>query len=70
MTPELTSDWSRQDYTRINFEDPLHPWGFFNETEQSQVEFETKVHQKVRNHGEGPYQGLLLVESGYYRFHI
>ena len=25
---------------------------------------------KVRNHGEGPYQGLLLVESGYYRFHI
>ena len=33
-----------------------------------------KVHPKVRNHGEGPYQGpyqgLLLVESGYYRFHI
>ena len=25
---------------------------------------------KVRHHGEGPYQGLLLVESGYYRFHI
>ena len=25
-----------------------------------------KVHQKVRNHREGPYQGLLLVESGYY----
>ena len=25
---------------------------------------------KVRNHGEGPYYGLLLVESGYYRFHI
>ena len=25
---------------------------------------------EVRNHGEGPYQGLLLVESGYYRFHI
>ena len=25
-----------------------------------------KVHPKVRNHGEG----LLLVESGYYRFHI
>ena len=25
---------------------------------------------KVRNHGEGPYKGLLLVESGYYRFHI
>ena len=23
-----------------------------------------------RNHGEGPYYGLLLVESGYYRFHI
>ena len=22
------------------------------------------------NHGEGPYSGLLLVESGYYRFHI
>ena len=25
-----------------------------------------KLHPKVRNHGEGPYQGLLLVES----FHI
>ena len=24
-----------------------------------------KVHPKVRNHGEGPYQGLLLVESAY-----
>ena len=29
-----------------------------------------KVHPKVRNLGEGPYYGLLLVESGYYRFHI
>ena len=29
-----------------------------------------KFHPKVRNHGEGPYSGLLLVESGYYRFHI
>ena len=36
----------------------------------SQVELEMKVHMKVRNHGEGPYQGLLLVESGYYRIHI
>ena len=34
------------------------------------LELETKVHPKVRNHGEGPYYGLLLVESGYYRFHI
>ena len=34
------------------------------------VEIQTKVHPKVRNHGEGPYSGLLLVESGYYRFHI
>ena len=25
---------------------------------------------KVRNHGEGPYEGLLLVERGSYRFHI
>ena len=25
---------------------------------------------KLYNHGEGPYQGLLLVESTYYRFHI
>ena len=25
---------------------------------------------KVRNHGEGPNYGRLLVESGYYRFHI
>ena len=24
----------------------------------------------ISNHGEGPYKGLLLVESGYYRFHI
>ena len=30
----------------------------------------SELHPKVRNHGEGPYQGLLLVESGYYRFHI
>ena len=29
------------------------------------VELETKVHPKVRNHGEGPYEGLLLVESAY-----
>ena len=34
------------------------------------VELETEVHTKVRNHGEGPYKGLLLVESGYYHFHI
>ena len=34
------------------------------------LELETKVHPKVRNHGEGRYLGLLLVESGYYRFHI
>ena len=34
------------------------------------LELETKVHPKVRNHGEGHYWGLLLVESGYYRFHI
>ena len=34
------------------------------------LELETKVHSKVCNHGEGPYYGLLLVESGYYRFHI
>ena len=27
------------------------------------LELETKVHPKVRNHGEGPYQGHLLVES-------
>ena len=36
----------------------------------SSLEVQTKVHPKVRNHGEGPYKGLLLVESGYYRFHI
>ena len=30
----------------------------------------SELHPKVRNHGEGPYWGLLLVESGYYRFHI
>ena len=29
-----------------------------------------KIHPKVRNHGEGSYSGLLLVESGYQRFHI
>ena len=31
------------------------------------LELETKVHTKVRNHGEGPYEGLLLVESAYQR---
>ena len=25
---------------------------------------------KLYNHGEGPYKGLLLIESGYNRFHI
>ena len=25
---------------------------------------------KLYNHGEGPYLGLLLVESGFYYFHI
>ena len=34
------------------------------------LELETKVHLKVSNHGKGPYKGLLLVESVYYRFHI
>ena len=34
------------------------------------VEIQTKVHPKVRNHRESPYSVLLLVESGYYRFHI
>ena len=30
---------------------------------------QTKVHTKVRNHGEGLYYGLLLVESAYQCFH-
>ena len=30
----------------------------------------SEANPKVRNHGEGPYKSLLLVESGYYRFHI
>ena len=34
-----------------------------------QVELQTEVH-KVRYHGEGHYQGLLLVENGFYRFDI
>ena len=29
------------------------------------VELETKVHPKVRNHGEGQNYGILLVESAY-----
>ena len=29
----------------------------------SSLELQTKVHNKVRNHEEGPYKGLLLVES-------
>ena len=41
-----------------------------SEPEQKQtqwsLELEKKFHTKVCNHGEG----LLLVESGYYRFHI
>ena len=32
---------------------------------QLALELETKVHPKFRNHGEGPYWGLLLVESAY-----
>ena len=35
-----------------------------------QLELETKVLPKVRNHEDGPNQGLLLVESSYYRFYI
>ena len=37
------------------------------------IELETKIakdYAKLYNHGEGPYQGLLLVESTYYCFHI
>ena len=34
------------------------------------LELQTKVHTKVRNHGDGPYLGLLLAESSYYHFHI
>ena len=30
-----------------------------------ELELQTKVHTKVHNRGEGPYQSLLLVESGY-----
>ena len=30
------------------------------------ADLETEVHTKVRNHGDGSYYGLLLVESGYY----
>ena len=29
------------------------------------LELETKVHLKVQNQGEGPYKGLLMVESAY-----
>ena len=29
------------------------------------LELQTKVHTKDCNHGEGPYKGLLLVESAY-----
>ena len=46
-------------------------FGVANEVSQVSVSCrETKVHPKVRNHGEGPYQALLLVESGYFRFDI
>ena len=55
MAP-VDSDWDEIIWTRRNF----------HVIEQC---FK-KYHPKVRNHGEGPYQGLLLVESGYYRFHI
>ena len=27
------------------------------------VQLQTKVHRKVRNHGEGPYKGIFLVET-------
>ena len=39
-------------------------------TEPQAVELETKVHTKISNHREGSYQGLLLVASGYYHYHI
>ena len=34
---------------------------------KSTVELETKVHTKVRNHGEGPLLDLLLVNCAYLR---
>ena len=34
------------------------------------LELETKVQTKVRKQGEGSYKSLLLVESGYYHYHI
>ena len=34
------------------------------------VQLETKVNTEACNHREGPYKGLLLVESAYYRFHM
>ena len=47
-----------------------YPGGDCDSSRLSLLELQTKVHTKVRNHGEGPYYGLLLVKSGYYRFHI
>ena len=34
------------------------------------IELETKVIRRFHKHGEGPSKSLLLVESGYYSFHI
>ena len=69
MTTVLTSDWSRQDYTRINFEDPLHPWGFFNETEQSQDFKWLRGHGQSVVPGSGPpYDHTLFSPLGNYLY--
>ena len=39
-------------------------------TTRGNISASKKVHPKDRNHGEGPYYGLLLVESAYKHFHI
>ena len=42
---------------------PYGDLGRYEDYKQSPVELQTKVHPSVRNHGECPFYGLLLVES-------
>ena len=58
----ITSTTHRQERTRG------HQLYQVANCEQTGNYLETQVHTKVRNHGEGPYKGLLLVESGYTAF--
>ena len=60
---------------RVTFTEVLKLWlppgGSYTSYHQDQCRKSIhRFHNRLNNHGEGPYQGLLLVESAYQRFHI